>query len=250
MIESLLINNQSSFSFSIFRNFPVVAVVSRRNYNLGFKNTTVEAMIAGRKEFLSSLGIIPEYLVAAKQAHGNSARVVARADRGNGAFDYATALDETDALISRERGVPIAVFTADCLSVFIYDAKTHACAVVHAGWRSTATGILSNTLGLMRDEFGCRREDLLLAFGPSICKGCYEVGEEFRGVFPKSVSWRNGKFYFDLSGENLSQALIYGIPRDNISICGKCNFCDSENFFSYRREGPACGRNMSVMMLK
>jgi YfiH family protein len=206
--------------------------------------------ISNRADFLSKFGIDHRSLVCAKQVHGDSVRYVREEDLGNGALTYETAVADTDAFVTDKPSIPLAIFTADCLSVFLYDPEAPAIGLVHAGWRSTKAGILGKTIRLMRDKFGTRAENLIVNFGPAIRECCYEVGEEFRDYFPADVAQGKGKFYLDIVGINRKEAVASGIREDNISDSRICTSCRNKEFFSFRREGKNCGRMISVMMLK
>jgi len=206
--------------------------------------------LENRSDFLSNLGIDYRSLVCAKQVHGDRVRYVREEDLGNGALTYATAITDTDAFVTDELNIPLAIFTADCLSVFLYDPETPAIGLVHAGWRSTKAGILGKTIRMMRDKFDTRAQNLIVNFGPAIRKCCYGVGKEFRDYFPVDVIEKSGKFYLDLAGINKRQAIDSGVREDNIFDPGICTSCRNNEFFSFRREGKNCGRMISVMMLK
>ena len=117
-------NQISAFSPYFFKNMSL------------FYGDTREAL-SNRKNFLNSLGIDYQYLVCAQQVHSSYVRYAREEDKGKGALSYDRAIADTDALITDRRNLPLAVFTADCLSVFLYDAVTPAVGLVHAGWRSS-----------------------------------------------------------------------------------------------------------------
>jgi hypothetical protein len=206
--------------------------------------------IGNRADFLSKLRIDHRSLVCAKQVHGDSVRYVREEDLGNGALTYETAVADTDAFVTDKPSIPLAIFTADCLSVFLYDPEIPAIGLVHAGWRSTKAGILGKTIRMMRDKFDTKAQNLIVNFGPAIRECCYEVGKEFRDYFPADVAQGKGKFYLDIVGINRKEAIAAGTREDNISDSRICTSCRNNEFFSFRREGKNCGRMISVMMLK
>lgn len=203
-----------------------------------------------RRDFLKELGIDYRDLICAKQVHGDRISCVTIEDKGKGALSYVCAIDDTDALITKERDLPLAIFTADCLSVFVYDPLNQAVGLVHAGWRSTKEHILVKTIGLMQELFNTKTSDLHVGFGPAIRECCYAVGEDFNDFFPLDVTERDRHFYLDLPLANKRQILELGVKEANIFDSGTCTFCQNNEFFSYRKEGNSCGRMMSVIMLK
>ena len=64
-----------------------------------------------------------------------------------------TAIDDCDAVFTKLPNVPLFYFTADCVAVGIYDAKHHAMATVHAGWRG-AIGHLPVPIEAMKEAYG------------------------------------------------------------------------------------------------
>jgi len=236
-----------------FPNFPksgLICGVSRRHFNnmsLSYGDTANS--LASRKEFLGKLGIDYRDLVCAKQTHADKTRNVSREDKGRGALTYDTAIDDTDAFITGEPNLPLAIFTADCLSVFLYDPKKPAIGLVHAGWKSSSKNITAKAIQSMREKFGSMPEYLLAAFGPAIRSCCFEVGCDFKEYFPEGLIERGGRHYLDLPEINKKQMLDAGVKESNIFDSGACTFCKDEEFFSYRKEGDSSGRIMSVIML-
>jgi YfiH family protein len=121
--------------------------------------------------------------------------------------------------------VPLAVATADCVPVIVEGPD--AVAVIHAGWRGAAAGVVAATLAALRDAgLGVDRA----AIGPAIGPGCYEVGEEVATHFPGHVTTtRWGTPSIDLPGIVAGQ--LGDVP---VWRAGTCTFTD-ERFASYRQ---------------
>ncbi|MBP7215960.1 MAG: peptidoglycan editing factor PgeF [Candidatus Omnitrophica bacterium] len=228
----------------------VCAQSSRYYGNMSLSYGQTQHSVRNREQFLHELGIDHEQLVCLKQVHGSSIQHATGAMRGRGALHYDTALDSTDGLITNESSVPLVVLTADCLSVFIYDRKTPAIGLVHAGWRSSRECIVKKAIALMQERFATDVKMLLVAFGTCLQQCCYEVKTEFLDFFPKQVTKRNQSYFFDLAAVNKFQLQEAGVPVENIIDSGSCTGCLSEDCFSFRKEGSSCGRMMSVMMLR
>jgi len=218
--------------------------------NMSLSYGDSRGVLDNRRKFLSSLGIDYLSLVCAKQAHGNSVKYVNEADEGSGALAYENAIPNTDGFITDCRNLPLAIFTADCLPVFLYDPRKPAIGLIHAGWRSLKENIVMRSVELMRSKFNTRPKDLISWFGPAIGGCCYEVSSEFRNYFPSDLSERGGKLYLDLASINKRQLLASGLKKENISEASYCTYCANEEFFSFRKEGKEAGRLISVIMLK
>jgi hypothetical protein len=214
-----------------------------------YYGNTSEAL-DNRRNFLSSLGIDYRDLVCARQAHGGNIKYVREEDRGSGANAYGGSIPDVDGFITDKKNVPISVSTADCLSVFIYDPKTPSIGMVHSGWRSSKENIVSKAIKLMQERFNADPKNFHAGFGSSIRGCCYEVSKDFKDYFPKYLVEKNGKFYLDLAAINKEQLMNAGLKEENIFPPQVCTFCHNDEFFSYRKEGIACGRMISVMMLK
>lgn len=203
-----------------------------------------------RRFFLENLGINYRDLVTAGQVHGKRVVLVDQRHRGKGALSKASRLEEVDGFITAEKNLPLAVFTADCLSIFLFDPKKRIVGLVHAGWQGTYQKIASAAVKLMQQRFKTQPKDLLVGLGPAIRKCCYEVGENFQRFFSLGIIKRREKTYLDLIANNKEQLINSGVKKKNIIDCEICTACQNEKFFSYRREGEKAGRMMSVIMLK
>ena len=152
-------------------------------------------------------------------------------------------------MITQTLGLPLAVRSADCLPVFLYDEKQYGIGLVHVGWKGSQKNIVGQTIKLMNEQWQTNPKDIKAAFGPGIRSCCYEVGSEFQEFFPEDCIMRDNRHYLDLSQMTHDQLLSEGVEKTNIFDCGICTCCDS-NYFSFRREGNDAGRMISLIMLK
>ena len=76
---------------------------------------------------------------------------------------------------------------ADCVPLLFYDSEHHVAGMAHSGWRGTVAKIGAKFVAYIQREYGSKPENIITAIGPSICRSCYEVGEEvaeeFKQVF-------------------------------------------------------------------
>ena len=175
-----------------------------------------------------------------KQVHGADVRRVRQAGlAGTG-----------DALLSDEPGRPLAIFSADCLPVVLYDRAAPRLAVAHAGWRGTVQAVARAAVQAMIDA-GSRPEALVAAIGPSIGPCCYEVDrpviDRLAAAFPgRWGEWVTPKgpdahgearWMLDLWKANEDQLVSAGITPDRIDNLRLCTSCRVDLLFSYRRGG-------------
>ena len=218
-------------------------MISDRHINFALPKTG-EPLNSGQKNFLQSFFAEASHkTINVRQVHGR--RVVV----GSPKYSQKTVVSKADAVVTNIPQLPIAVRTADCLSVFIFDPRHKAIGVAHAGWKGTHKQIVPNAIRMMTKKFGSQAADLKIAFGPSIRACCYQVGREFKRYFPKEIKETPKGLYLNLPLVNKRQLTRLGVKRKNILDESDCTFCN-EKFFSFRRQGEKAGRMISAMMLK
>jgi YfiH family protein len=211
------------------------------SFNLGLRSgEDVAAVERNRAMLAASLPAEPVWI---RQVHG--AEVVDAVDVVAGAEPVA------DASVARVTGRVCAVLTADCLPVLLCDRSGVAVAVVHAGWRGLAAGVIEATVAKM----ACPAGSLLAWLGPAISQPAYEVGPELRDAFvgrhaEAAAAFRPGKpgkFHADLYLLARQRLLSSGVQ--DVYGGGFCTYGDARRFYSYRRDGAASGRMASVIWL-
>jgi len=215
------------------------------------------AVLENRRRFCSELGIDLDDLVCAEQVHGNRIAKVTESDRGKGARNAEHALRGVDGLLTDVPGLPLAVFTADCAPVFLYEPTKRIVGLAHAGWRGTVSRIAEALVGALEEQFGADASSCRVAFGPSAGPCCYEVGEDVVTAFrdnghPVEKIFSHGereKLHLNLWEANALQLERSGVPRQNVSWTKQCSVC-ADAFFSCRRDGAVTGRTMSVVMVE
>ncbi|MFL2901856.1 MAG: peptidoglycan editing factor PgeF, partial [Candidatus Pelagibacter sp.] len=98
-----------------------------------------------------------------------------------------------DAIITDKKDFPIAVLTADCVPILLFDKKRKMIAVIHAGWRGAFKGVISKVINFMLKK-GCDRKDIVVAIGPSITQKNYNVKLDFKNKFIKKH--KKNKIFF------------------------------------------------------
>ncbi len=212
--------------------------------NLGFSSgEDPEIIKQNRKLFFDSLGIPEENLAWSKLVHGNKVLVANEPIKSEGC----------DAVITNKPNVFCCVSIADCTPVLIYDAKNKAVAAIHAGWRSTVTNIVTETLNSMQKNYGTKGEDCLAFIGACIGETNFEVGEEVAVQFKDDVKRfdpTKQKYFVDLKKENKNQLLKFGLKENNIEVSEYCTIANNDLFFSYRKEKGVTGRMLAVIGIK
>ncbi len=230
-----------------FDQFPVTAFIS--DASVDFTPLDFDAPLSqGQRAYLKKeTGRDISQVFWRKQVHEDgiiTARASASACHG---------CPDADAFITDHINLPIAIRTADCVPVFIYDPVKSVIGLVHAGWKGSYAQITAKTIKKMQRDFGSQGKDLKAAIGPSIRSCCYQVTEEFKTYFPKDMSMRAGQLYVDVVNANRRQIMSVGVSEANIIDSGVCTMCSRVNgkfeYFSFRRDADKAGRMISVMML-
>ncbi len=80
---------------------------------------------------------------------------------------------DADALVSRQNGVGLAIMTADCVPIVLYQPVTHQIAAIHAGWQGLACGVIKATAERFNSS-----SPIMAWVGVCISQENYEVGSE------------------------------------------------------------------------
>ena len=164
----------------------------------------------------------------ARQVHGTRIAVCLALHEGLHASGEAA-----DGHTTSAGGVLLGVTVADCVPVYLVDPEHRAVALLHAGWRGTAAGIVEAGVATLAARFGTRPTDLHLHLGPAICGDCYEVGPEvFRAL---GLSEPSGPEPVDVRAVLTGQAHALGVPHGRVSVSGACTLCGDGGYFSHRR---------------
>lgn len=153
-------------------------------------------------------------------------------------------LPEADGQATALTGIAPMVLVADCLPIVL--AGVGGVAVLHAGWRGLAGGIIADGVDALR-ELGAEGP-LAAAIGPGAGGCCYEVGEEVHRHFASYGRERRDGDKLDLKAIAREQLVRAGV--ENVVDAGLCTICDEQGlFFSHRRDGGVTGRQAGVAWL-
>jgi polyphenol oxidase len=210
------------------------------SFNLGrLTDDRPEAVVANRRRLQERTG---RRLAMVRQVHGTTVHLA------NGAWPDATGqeltpLPEGDGLVTTSGELAPMVLVADCLPVAL--SGTGAVAMVHAGWRGLAAGVLGEGVRMLRDL--APDGEIAAAIGPGIGACCYEVGEEVQRAFAA---------YGDDArrGQNLNLRAIARIQLERAGVevrhdLDLCSACSPELMFSHRRDRGVTGRQAGVIWL-
>ncbi len=208
--------------------------------NLGMNRGDEKSrVIENWNRFLDSAGIGSRSFVCGQQVHGNNVVIAGKKDMrpayGKGKMNVC------DGYVTAEPGIPLAIFTADCVPLLLHDPVAGAIGAVHCGWRSTAADIEKNAVSAL-ESLGSKPGNIRAAIGPAIDRCCFEVGSEvidaMRILIGSDIEnyydARGEKFMLDLRGVVRRRLEALGVRPENIDTVGTCTMCHPLEYFSHR----------------
>ena len=202
-----------------------------------------DAVRRNRAQLEAQTGTRPAYI---RQVHGASVRrITGSGDVGVAPLpDGDVELLEADGQATGLPGVAPMVMTADCLPIAI--AGPGAVAMLHAGWRGLAGGIVAEGVHALR-ELGVDGR-LEAAIGPGAGGCCYEVGDEVHAAFAShGDAVRHGR-RIDLKA--IARAELERAGVQTVHDVDLCTICSDESlFFSHRRDRGVTGRQAGIAWL-
>lgn len=149
---------------------------------------------------------------------------------------------EADGWVADVPGVPVGVYIADCVPLYLWSKDGRACGVFHAGWRGLEDGMVDKAVFATVLTRSVTADELFGALGPHIGPCCYAVGPEFRekqlGV---AVSEREGRLFLDMGAfvrhawKSLREHFGLQLNDANLTTSAPCTSCGPE-FHSFRRD--------------
>jgi hypothetical protein len=208
-----------------------------------------DRVVANRQRVVADFGGDPQTTVYAQQVHGAGISLVNQGLGGRGFHSVEDALPDTDVLVATDGGITLCILVADCLPVALIDPEARVLAVVHAGWRGTAAGVVRHAVAAMCEQGG-QPERIVAYFGPAVAPSDYQVDEVVvRGLVeaaaphpldPAAASPDgDGHWLVDLPAANRQQLALVGLEPDCIIDCGATTA--NADYFSDRAQRP-CGR--------
>ncbi|MBC7982715.1 MAG: peptidoglycan editing factor PgeF [Candidatus Obscuribacterales bacterium] len=208
------------------------------NFNLATHVGDDVQAVADNRQRLGALLQLPGEPCWLDQVHGDA--VVEASSRSQPA--------RADACVARSADLVCAVLTADCLPVLFSSRDGDRVAAAHAGWRGLAGGVLDTTVS----SLNLPGSELTAWLGPAIGQHAFEVGDDVRVAFLARDAGSADAFAPNKRGR--WQCDLYALARRNLHRLGVreiygggyCTYTDTDNFFSFRRDGQ-CGR-MATMV--
>lgn len=208
-----------------------------------------ENVAENRRRVLSALGRSTDSTYDVWQVH--SAQVL-HAEEPRVGPPYPKA----DGVVTANPNVTLMLRFADCVPVMLYDPKTPAIGLVHAGWKGTLLGAVRRAVEAMERAFGSAPDQVVAGIGPAIAAHHYPVGPEVSGDFRRTfgqgadqfLTSKNGDVHLDLPGANAELLRRSGVSK--IEHSSTCTACHPNDWFSHRGEEGKTGRFAAVLALR
>lgn len=202
-------------------------------------------------------GFPAEGFAFTRQVHGTEIRYVTEADRRMPPLTSRPV--DCDGLITDRPGVPLCVFSADCVPVLLSEPERGIVCAVHSGWKGTVKDMMGAAVRAVT-AMGGKAENIRAAIGPAISRCCFEVGPEVReavealmgaeaGELCPPEEGVPGKFMADLKEINRRRLVAMGVRPEHIDVSADCTKCMSDVYWSHRATKGRRGTMASIIML-
>lgn len=193
----------------------------------------VTAVLDQWARLMDAVGTGLSSAVVARQVHGREVSL-----HGAGLPAGLLIQDATDGHVTAAAGTLLAVTVADCVPVYLLERTHGAVALLHAGWRGVAAGVLEAGLAQLLAASSGAARNTVMHCGISICGRCYEVGPEVPEAL--GLGRPRGKSRLDLRAVLADRASTLGI--EDVTVSGWCTAHDQGRFHSHRASGGRAGR--------
>jgi YfiH family protein len=215
--------------------YGLVAGITTRPLSLGLWSDEPVGQVIGRwRAFRAAFGARFPAIVLAHQVHGTEV------EWHEGLPEGWLILDGLDGHATSDRGLLLTITVADCIPVYLAVPHKGAIALVHAGWRGTAGGVLARCVEVLKWRGFAQVSNLVMHCGVGICGACYEVGSEVADRFGE-----RGSSHLDLREILAQQARELGIQE--VTISPWCSAEGRDRFFSHRASGGRDGRMVAYL---
>ena len=188
--------------------------------NMSFRYGDREEVLQNRKKFFNGIRIPTERAVILEVQHGTKIIEATASLGGTGVNSEASAI-KADAIVTREKNLAIALLTADCIPVILFDRPNCVLGLAHLSRKNTEERFAQILISFFRREYDTNLHELKIFMGPSIKKESYLLEE-----YPEG---------YDLTGENVKQLLLKGVREENI-IVDPTDTATSQDFFTHYKD--------------
>lgn len=224
--------------------------------NMGFHVKDTAEIVCDNRQILAERLTFPlPNWVGAQQTHEINIKKISKHEKGYGATNYETAFNGIDGFYTFENDILLTLCFADCVPIYFLHGESRAIGIAHAGWKGTVGGIAAEMIRKFQSE-GIAANEISVAIGPSICENCYIVDDyvinlvhnklEDVAILPYTKISAH-QYQLNLKECNRLFLIKAGVPSENIQVTNLCTSCQSEHFYSHRRDQGKTGRMVSFI---
>ena len=230
-----------------------------KSLNLSFsQGEDYEIVLKNRELLASTLHTDLDHMIALNQTHSTNIVEIKKEDAGKGMRYKCPEFNETDASYTKERGIYLLSFHADCTPVLLYCPDIPLVAAIHSGWKGNVAEITHKSIQYLIDHEHIDPTKMYAYIGPSIEYRNFEVGQDVIDLvnkmsFDASDCYTKkdipGKYLFNGKKLVYKQLKLHQVPDENITVSPYCTIENNDLFYSYRVEKTG-GRSVSLIKLK
>jgi YfiH family protein len=162
---------------------------------------------------------------------------------------------KADGILTNNPSVTLFMRFADCVPILLFDPRLKVVGIIHAGWQGTIKKIVITAVEKMKTVYHSKSSDLIACLGPSIGPDHYEIGHnvehQVKLVFGSKADCvlinKKEKKHFDLWEAN--RILLESAGVGQVIASGICTACNTDDWFSHRRENGQTGRFGALITL-
>lgn len=212
-------------------------------------------VLQNRELFFNRLGvgITAKNSIFTRQFHSIITLKVDFDDAGKGYDSFENGV-VADALYTKEAGLNLAIYHADCVPLFISVPTHNLVGIIHAGAEGSLAGITTKFLETLIKDEGVKPLEVYACLGPALSFSHRLISREealeiaSRGEeYTKAVKATGDDYFLDLPLLNVLQLRKGGVPFTHISFSDECTYENSSTYFSAAKAKKATGRNISFI---
>ena len=221
--------------------YGLVAGITGRDFDLGLWSEQPVGQVMHRWRALHASESCLRASVLGQQVHGD------RVAWHEGGMVGWTQLEGVDGDATDRSGLMLTVTGAVCIPVYLAAPALGGLALLHAGWRGTAAGILARGVEALAHRVRVEPYEMVMHCGVGICGNCYEVGREVMDGLGQRAEG-DGPWHVDLRAVLAEQGRRLGIS--DITVSEWCSAHDTDRFYSHRRSRGTDGRMAAYLGAK
>ena len=235
--------------FNNIRAFTTTRELGNVAYQVGNNYESVRKV---RGIISHDLQLNEQNVVFVHQTHSDIIKEVTIKDLGKGMLSFESGI-EADALYTKEKGIALGIFHADCVPIFFYIPNKEIIGIIHAGHQGTLKRIAEKSIEYLKKNEQVDSKDIYVHIGPSRKFFSYTIdkieSDYITSIgYEKALKFNGGEVLFDAPLMNYLQLIKTGVNPSNITITDEDTY-DNPHLYSAYQKTPV-GRMASIILRK